>query len=350
MNFSPSRLIPLRWKLAAVVALSSRIPPADFPKNGPRLTVALAADYGNLGDVALTRALLQFAALHLPSHHPYLLCAGRLFRDLKGVSEVASPDDVVALVGGGNMGDLYPDLEEARLQVVRRFPNNRVISFPQSINFSDSCKGKAALARSRKIYQSHRKLTLFARDHESFQKMSSAFPEVDVAIAPDTVLSMDAPVSSRRHIPVITCLRQDKEAGLSVERRTEILAAVRQAHPSCVQTDTIVEGPRLDFPSYERQLDTLLCQFTQANCIVTDRLHGLIFSVITETPCVVIENNNHKIRALIETWLPELPSVRLLSNPTAAEVINTTAAISGSRASRPNLSDFFAPLCAALKS
>lgn len=341
--------IPLLWKLRIKAALSPITAPDGFPTTGPRLIVALAADYGNLGDVALTRALLGFAASNLPSHQPCLLPAGRLFYEVRGMARHASPDDVIVIVGGGNMGNLYPDLEEARLQVVRRFPNNRIISFPQSIDFSDNSEGRVALNRSRKIYQSHRKLTLFARDKESFQKMRSAFPGVDVAIAPDTVLSMDAPVSSRRHIPVITCLRQDKEAVLSMERREEILAAIRQTHPSCLQTDTIVEGPRLDFPSYERHLDTLLCQFSQASCIVTDRLHGLIFSVITETPCVVVDNNNHKIRSLIETWLPELPSVRLLSNPTAPEVMNAIVAISGFKAPRPNLSAFFAPLCAALK-
>lgn len=341
--------IPLLWKLRLKAALSPLSAPCCFPSTGPRLIVALAADYGNLGDVALTRALIELSGRYLPSHQPYLLPAGRLFRELRGVSRHVSPEDVVAIVGGGNMGNLYPDLEEARQQVVRKFRHHRIISFPQSIDFSDNEEGLAAQRRASQIYKSHHALTLFARDAESFQRMKSAFPGVAIGLAPDTVLSMAAPASSGRDIPVITCLRQDKEAGLSEARRAAIEAEIRQAHPGCVITDTIVPGARLDYPSYDQRLSELLGQFKRSRCVVTDRLHGLIFSVITSTPCVVIENNNHKIRALVRTWLPGLPSIHLLSNPLPSEV---TAAIDDLRdvtANQPNLSADFELLVTALR-
>lgn len=349
MNLSPSRLIPLRWKLAAVAALSPRTPPADFPASGPRLIVALAADYGNLGDVALTRALVQFAAVHLPTHRPYLLCAGRIFRDLKGVAAAAGPDDVVALVGGGNMGDLYPDLEDARLRVVRAFPRNRIISFPQSIGFSDTGGGRRALARSSKVYASHPRLMLFARDAESERAMRQAFPETKVVAAPDTVLSMPASAGGTRSVSLLVCLRKDKEASLTDGRRQSLLAALSGRHPGTVIADTLVVGPRLDYANYDRHLDAFLTRLGSARCVVTDRLHGLIFAVITGTPCVVIENNNHKIRSLVATWLCEVPSVRLLTKPDAAAVLVAIDEVADAPASRPDLSAAFAPLAVALK-
>lgn len=349
MNLSPLRLIPLRWKLAAVSALSPRTPPADFPPSGPRLIVALAADYGNLGDVALTRALVQFAAAHLPMHRPYLLCAGRVFPDLKGVAAAATPGDVVAIIGGGNLGDLYPDLEEARLRVVRAFPRQRIVCFPQSIGFADSAAGRRALARSRRVYASHPQLTLFARDAESEQAMRQAFPETKVAAAPDTVLSMSAPQGAARDIPLMVCLRRDKEAALDASRHSAILAALTAREPGALVTDTTVGGARLDFPSYDRHLEGLLSHFSRARCVVTDRLHGLIFAVITGTPCVVIENNNHKIRSLVATWLRGVPSIRLLTNPDAAAVLAAVDEVAGAPAARPDLSAAFAPLASALK-
>lgn len=349
MNLSPLRLIPLRWKLATVAALSSSRPSADFPAKGPRLILALAADYGNLGDVALTRALLQFAHQHLPSHQPYLLTAGRVYRDLKGVALASGPEDVVALIGGGNMGDLYPDLEEARLRVVRAFPRNRIVSFPQSIQFSGTAAGRRALARSRSTYEGHPRLEMFARDAESLLRMRKAFPGAKVYSAPDTVLSMSAPTSSSRDISLMVCLRQDKEAGLSASRRAAILAALSTAHPGALLTDTLVSGPRLDYPAYDRHLEMLLGQFARARCAVTDRLHGLIFSVITGTPCVVIENNNHKIRSLVETWLPGLGSVRLLTNPEPAAVLAAIGEVVAAPARPPDLTPAFEPLAAALK-
>ena len=348
-TFSLNRLIPLHWKLASIAAFSSRGAPAGFPAHGPRLILALAADYGNLGDVALTRALLQFAGRHLPSYQPYLLTAGRIYRDLKGVARASSSEDVVALVGGGNMGDLYPDLEEARLRVVRAFPANKIVSFPQSIEFSATKDGMRALARSRSIYEAHPRLEMFARDAESLRRMREAFPRAKISSAPDTVLSMSAPAAAKRCIPLIACLRQDKESGLSPASRSAILAAVSDAYSGALFTDTVVQGPRLDYHSYDNHLENLLQKFACSRCVVTDRLHGLIFSVITGTPCVVIENNNHKIRSLVETWLPGMASVRLLTNPEPPAVLAAVEEVVTARAHRPDLTPAFAQLASSLK-
>lgn len=341
--------IPLLWKLRAKLALSSFGPPDGFPSCGPRLIVALAADYGNLGDVALTRALVRFGAAHLPSHAPYLLTAGGFFGKLRGVARASGPEDVIAIVGGGNMGDLYPDLEEARLQTIRAFPRNRIISFPQSIEFSDSASGRRQYARSRDVYQSHPNFEMFARETESLQRMRSAFPGVRVSLAPDTVLSMEVAPGGSRSVPLMVCLRQDKEAGLLPERRSALLATLQGVYPGALVGDTLVEGPRLSFPLYERHLERFLAQISGTRCVVTDRLHGLIFSVITNTPCVVIENNNHKIRATVESWLSDVSSVRLLSNPGPDAVLEAIEQVRVARVSRPDLAGAFAPLAAALK-
>lgn len=343
------RLIPLRWKHSILQALSSRRPPAGFPTGSPRLIVALAADYPNLGDVALTRALVELCRTHLPAHIPYLLPASRVFQDLRGVARAARPEDIVLIVGGGNMGDLYPDLEDARVRVVESFPSNLIISFPQSVDFSDTPAGRRMLARSRKAYESHPRLEIFARDEESFSRMRSYFPGAKVALAPDTVFAMSVSPSLDRGAQVLVCMRQDREADLDATGRRELLVALAASHPALIITDTIVPGPRLSYPEYDRRLGEFLESVSQSRCVVTDRLHGLIFSVITGTPCVVIENNNHKIRALVRTWLRDHPGIRMLSRPTATQVAAAIAEIQDKRGSAPDLSEGFASLISTLK-
>ncbi|MGD0262272.1 MAG: polysaccharide pyruvyl transferase family protein [Verrucomicrobiota bacterium] len=309
----------------------------------------MAADYANLGDVALTRALIRFAGQHLPSHRLYLLCAGHVFHDLRGVARAADKDDMVAILGGGNMGDRYPDLEEARCHLVRTFRHSRIVSFPQSFDFSDTPAGRRALCRSGAAYSSHPRLRLFAREAESFGRMREAFPSCRVDLAPDTVLSLDLAPSARRNLPLLVCLRQDRETCLGAERRAAILDALREFAPDAVVTDTTVPGPRLGFPEYGQHLDALWANFARAKCVVTDRLHGLIFSVISRTPCVVIENNNHKIRSTWETWLSGLPSVRLLSDPEPVTVIAAVREIREAVAPPAPLNGAFAPLAQALR-
>lgn len=343
-------ILPLRWKREALRLASPFRAPEDFIDQSPRLIVALAADYGNLGDVAITRAIIRFAAQRVPSHRPYLLCAGRVFWNLRGVACATGKDDLIAIVGGGNMGDRYPDLEEARCHVIRAFRRNRIVSFPQSFDFSDTASGRRALARSRDAYSSHPHLRLFARESESYDCMRNAFPGCQLDLAPDTVLSLEPECCAERTEPLLVCLRQDLESRLSAKSRKGIMEALQDCTHGLAAVDTHVSGPRLSFPQYETRLDALLTLFGKAKCVVTDRLHGLIFSVITRTPCVAIESGTHKIRSTWRTWLSDLPSVSLLADPQPADVLAAVHELSNMHAPGVSLNCAFAALAQALKS
>jgi pyruvyl transferase EpsI len=178
--------------------------------------------------------------------------------------------------------------------------------------------------------------------------MRQAFPACQVGLVPDAVLFLDLGPSAPRDLPLLVCLRQDLEARISSGRRAAILEALCHSVPGAVVADTAVPGPRLDFPAYEKHLDSLWADFARARCVVTDRLHGLIFAVISRTPCVVIENNSHKIRSTCETWLAGSPSIRLLTAPTPAAVEAAVEQVSGAVTSPTELKGAFAPLTDAL--
>ena len=42
---------------------------------------------------------------------------------------------------------------------------------------------------------------------------------------------------------------------------------------------------------------------------VTDRLHGMIFSVVTGTPCIALDNVSGKVRG-VHAWIEDLPTLR----------------------------------------
>ena len=70
----------------------------------------------------------------------------------------------------------------------------------------------------------------------------------------------------------------------------------------------------------EEILDNKFKQFQTSQIVITDRLHGMIFATITETPCVVFGNFNHKI---IESykWLKNLEYIRFCNNMNEIEDI-----------------------------
>src|SRR5690554_8192585 len=75
-------------------------------KNKKQVYIFLAADYGNLGDVAITYAQTKF----LKEHSDYQVIEIPISESLEGlwfVKENIKSGDIVTTVGGGNMGDLY---------------------------------------------------------------------------------------------------------------------------------------------------------------------------------------------------------------------------------------------------
>src|SRR5690606_38406975 len=113
----------------------------DTSKN--QAYIFLAADYGNLGDVAITYAQTKF----LKEHSDYQVIEIPISESLEGLWSVKKnikKGDIVTTVGGGNMGDLYDQIEFIRQLTFQWFPNNRIISFPQTFDFTDSKEGRKA--------------------------------------------------------------------------------------------------------------------------------------------------------------------------------------------------------------
>lgn len=59
--------------------------------------------------------------------------------------------------------------------------------------------------------------------------------------------------------------------------------------------------------TYEKTLEQFWDLLRTRKVVVTDRLHCMIFCAITQTPCVVLPNSNHKIKGTYEAWLSHLP-------------------------------------------
>lgn len=47
--------------------------------------------------------------------------------------------------------------------------------------------------------------------------------------------------------------------------------------------------------------------------MVTDRLHGMIFAAITNTPCIVITSKSPKVKGVYQ-WIKHLPYIKLVED------------------------------------
>src|SRR5690554_4081922 len=68
----------------------------------PRAFIFLAADYGNIGDLAITAAQQTFLEKVVPTHQVVLIPISATRQVLRSIRKQVRPEDIVTTVGGGN--------------------------------------------------------------------------------------------------------------------------------------------------------------------------------------------------------------------------------------------------------
>ena len=296
------KILYIKWRFRLKYWLSPKIlSEYVYLKDKKKCYVFLAADYGNLGDVAITYAQEKYLSEQFPEHEIIDVPISKTLSHLKTLRHICSPNDIVTVVGGGNMSDLYFDIELLRQMVVKAFPNNRVISFPQTMFFSDSLSGNYLKRQAVKVYSQHINLTLTARERWSHDMMKSILPSCK--LTPDIVMTLDKrePISTRKGITF--CMRNDIESGISQEFKEELRLQLANLY-DIVDYDTHIGRGGLSLEERENELNKIWAQFRSSQWVITDRLHGMIFAFITGTPCIVFPNNNYKIEGCYN-WIKD---------------------------------------------
>lgn len=317
MKYAMRRAL-LRAKLRLTLLRSTMESPVRTgPADQRHMFVFLAADYGNLGDLAITHAQLAFLAREFPDFIIEEVPISRTLGAVKRLRHTIKDGDVLTLVGGGNTGDMYDDIQYLRELVVAAFPRNQIISFPQTLEFSESFYGRLAAWHAQRIYNGHRRFVVAARDSVSFRRALAMFPRCRVVLAPDVVLTLDARTGGHRE-GVAVALREDLERGLDDSARMRIEKAVRN-FGNVRRMDTHLGDRRFSREQANAELKSFWERFGSSELVVTDRLHGMIFAVITGTPCLAFDSGTHKVANFYRDWLEDVPGVLLLTSPDEVE-------------------------------
>lgn len=280
-------------------------------KTRRNIFVFLAGFYQNLGDMAITYAQVQFLQNTYSDANVVAIPSTSTYTAIKTLKKHISRDDIITLIGGGNMSDMYQSFEDTRLYVVKSFPNNRIISFPQSVDF-DNTKSKN---KSYKVYDNHKNFTLFVREPNSLMRVKNYFTGLDIKHCPDIVLSLNKVEPIYERTDVVCCLRADKEQNLTNSERQEIIDKIKKVFPNAQFTDTVDVALSDCTPErYTQTLENFWNRLRKSKVVITDRLHCMIFCAITGTSCVAFDNSNKKISGVYNQWMSELSYIKLFDN------------------------------------
>jgi pyruvyl transferase EpsO len=316
------------------------------PILGEAHTVALVdfPNHSNVGDSAIWLGELAYLR-SLRSVSIQYTC------DVNSYSRAAlalhARNGVILLSGGGNLGDLWTGPQQLRERVIGDFPDTPIIQLPQSIHFQN----RSALLRAKRIFESHPRLTLLARDRNSLAVARTEFRNPS-HLCPDMAFCLgrlERPCPQSKEI--VGLLRTDKESASQVaimaadgiervdwlvEPKTALLrlkALVdRQLmlHPRSLSG--FIRARSRVWEHAARQRLSRGCRLLAAGrSVLTDRLHGHILSVLLGIPQVLLDNSTGKVRSFYETWTSSLPHVQWCSTPAEAVAL-ARALASGMRA------------------
>jgi len=276
----------------------------------------------NLGDHAIAMISLDLFKQRL-SGYEVVEVPGEVFvRFSDEIRVLVRTNDRIVVIGGGFLGSLWINEEEMVRSVIRAFPDNRIVILPQTVLFDRSAAGMVELTITRDLYQSHRDLHLFVRDRsiDFVRKELCGGSFSDVRQAPDMVLFADCSFPSVDRSGVILCFRADKERLHAGSLRNEIEAFLTSlCNENCSVVDTVLKYD-VSLRKREYEVNRKLDEFRSARLVITDRLHGMIFSAVTGTPCIALDNSSNKVGGVWSLWLQHLPYIRFAAS--ASDVLS----------------------------
>ncbi len=134
----------------------------------------------NIGDLLIWQGELSFL-----SHEVKHRMLGYYNQSTFGFPKLKE-DTVILLHGGGNFGDVWRGSQEFRLEVIKRYPSNRIIIFPQSVYYSSD---ELAMSDAEQ-FAKHQDLTICARDKVAFEYLKRFFNNTLLCI-PDMAFCVD---------------------------------------------------------------------------------------------------------------------------------------------------------------
>ena len=121
-------------------------------------------------------------------------------------------DAPIFLQGGGNLGDIWPDSQKFREQVIADNHDCPIYIMPQSIHFLS----EESLDAAKSVFNAHPNLTIFCRDQRSFDFAKDHFSHCRSILAPDMVFMLASVIQmffkKRKKGKTKFLIRADKES------------------------------------------------------------------------------------------------------------------------------------------
>lgn len=274
--------------------------------------------HGNIGDAAI--ALAEYKFLNECVNKEILaIPADYIGNHTKAFKLIIKENMPVLFHGGGFIGTLWPLQARDLSRFLKYFSKNRIIVLPQTVFFSNDSKGEQARKEMYNDFLACPNLTICVREKYSYELMKNYFKGVHSILIPDMVpyLTIDKFKDlqlSQNKSGILCCLRSDREKEVNEEFINNIIKRLKDKLSTDIvdYTDTVISCGITE-KMREKIVGDKIKQMSNYQCVITDRLHGMVFAAIAETPCIAVACNNYKVKGVYE-WIDNNPYIFFVEN------------------------------------
>jgi len=270
-------------------------------------------DYNNIGDSAIYSGELKFFDMYV-GRRPHTVCT--CDASMQWLAKNLPAEGTIFMHGGGNFGDIWMRHQNFRHNVLRDFPDRKVVQLPQSIHYRDP----AGISETARLIANHRDFTLFVRDQHSLDLAKRHF-DCETILCPDAAMMLHRiNIDIEPQTNFLVALRDDAEAV-----QDEIHDWLRHHYTTAdwINVDVWTLPIRVVWKLVRSMPDNRLGMIWreamyrhQANArviagarqlalgrlIITDRLHMHIISTLIRRPHIVLDNSYGKISRYIDAF------------------------------------------------
>lgn len=280
--------------------------------NGYGIVLINAPTHGNIGDQAIAAAELEFIHRIIPRKKVLVITENEWkYHKQVVVSKYISKRQLILIHGGGYIGTLWEDQANTAFQIMLLFPDNPKILMPQTAYYDNPSR----LEKDKELFSIIKNLEVFARDEKSFVTFTNelGLPCDRVHLVPDIVTTFRMPknIKSKRNNDLLFVMRSDIEKMTSNEFLPDMLKFVKKFKVTYKVTDMFEK--KFFYPFKHFFIRKKIKEFVSSKCVITDRLHGMYFSAITGTPCIVFDNISKKVSGGY-MWLNEYTQIKFIKN------------------------------------
>lgn len=266
--------------------------------------------HSNLGDQAQTYCMEALYAKYFPDYSVLSIDTMSAFQMnqylIRKVRDTILPGDKIVLHSGYHTTDLWDLENKLNLTIIEKFPDFHITVFPQTVHF----ESQDNLLYTATAYNNHGDITLMCRDEQSYSTAQKYFNKVELQLMPDVVTSLIGASNSEGMFTagdrdgILMCFRNDKESkhGKDVD---SIKLQISKITSTINQADTTIEEEPYYLGTHRREvLSKFFSMIARHKLVITDRYHGTIFSVITNTPVIVLGSTDHKLSSGVK-WFSD---------------------------------------------